>query len=47
MSNVKRYIKVGKPAKTAVIVANAKRKLKKHLRKQPNDQKARNYLESL
>jgi ribosomal protein S15P/S13E len=47
MSNVKRYIKVGKPSKTEIIVRNAKRKLNKHLRKYPQDQKAKYYLESL
>lgn len=48
MPNVKRYIKYGsKTANVPRIISNAKRKLGKHLRKQPNDLKAKQYLESL
>jgi hypothetical protein len=48
MTNVKTFQRFGsKKANVPQIITNAKRKLVKHLKKQPNDKKAQVYLSSL
>jgi hypothetical protein len=48
MPNLKRYLKFGsKTANVPRITVNIKRKLNKHLKNQPKDLKAKEYLDSI